>query len=118
MLLQIASLDPNGDGILFFEISSIFFVFSRFVFKKLSKFSHYHSQILLNNFGFWDFSIDPRHVQHVKILKLNSRWIEIWPWHAILSRFYGIIILSLFRLLANLGKAHEHMCAVRQRSLS
>ena len=25
-------------------------------------FNRFHSQILLNDFGFWDFSIDPRHV--------------------------------------------------------
>ena len=47
-----------------------FFVFFPIFWKKkyqnsekiTPSFNRFHSQILLNDFGFWDFSIDPRHV--------------------------------------------------------
>ena len=53
----------------FFGIFTILLYFPRFFEKKVPKFwkitppfNRFHSQILLNDFGFWDFSIDPRHV--------------------------------------------------------
>ena len=49
---------------------TIFLYFSRIYERKNDKnyekitpeYYRYHSQILLNNFAFWDFSVDPRHV--------------------------------------------------------
>ena len=51
------------------EFLQFFCIFPNFLKKKYRNsekitpsFNRFHSQILLNDFGFWDFSIDPRHV--------------------------------------------------------
>ena len=63
-------------------------------------FNRFHSQILLNDFGFWDFSIDPRHVgSYGKILNpsksspggLWERLIDFYPLVTTVSMTIGIV---------------------------
>ena len=71
---------------------TVFWIFPDFLKKKYRNsekitpsFNRFHSQILLNDFGFWDFSIDPRHVGSYGKIPNPSKSILVGLWKRLID---------------------------------
>ena len=80
--------------LIFLEFFLFFCIFPHFLKKKYQNsekitpsFNRFHSQILLNDFGFWDFSTPPRHADRCEKIPNPSKSSPVGLWKRLYDFF-------------------------------